>query len=178
MKIRNSMLVACAVSAVALGAVSPQAHAAPIPGDQGGAVSQDQVTSLQSELEAAGITPTVEVTGDGTITEYALPSGTRVVTTEGQAQEPGTISTRARVGFGNGVYFYLTNLEQKALLATGSGAFVAGVCALSAGTACTLAGFAGTAAAPFLAVYGPCSDGRELEVNLSYSGTIQSVKCL
>lgn len=82
------------------------------------------------------------------------------------------------IGFGTGIYIKISQADQRALLSGGI-AFVAGsICATTAGIACVVAGSIAAAGLSYITTYGLCPDNGALEVKISYSGTVQSAKCI
>lgn len=171
-------IAAIACSAALVVGAQGAANAAPLPtpGTQSGVTQQD-VTNVKNDLTTHGVTPTVSTTSNGTVTTFQIPNSPRIVTTEPPARTGG-IQPQVRVGFGSGVYFYFTTIEQQALAAGSAAAVVGAICLISAGTACTLAGVAAAFAGPYIAKYGQCSDGRELEVKVSYFTGQADAKCV
>ncbi|MFC9768078.1 hypothetical protein [Rhodococcus jostii] len=165
---------------VALGVSQVSAQTLPIPSPTDSAMSnvtQEEVDAIQSDLESSGVTPEKTVSSDGTMTVYDLATGTRIVTTEPPAPEVGSQSN-IRIGFGTNIYYYFNQLEQQALANGAAATVVVAICAVSAGAACAVAAVAAGAATPYISEYGRCSNGRELEVAVSYLGSLQGVKCV
>lgn len=87
-------------------------------------------------------------------------------------------TTMISVGVGYyGPYVQFNQTDQRALIAGGTAAIVIAICAISAGTACAMAGVIVAAATVYLQEQGTCSNGRHYRVYFA-SGRIPRQGCV
>ena len=174
---KAGVVAAAASMTMMFGQTTAQADVLPEP-------TEESVAALQTELEGQGYVPETTDAGGVLTKRYEIdePGAPRFVieTTEQGTIPPGTVTPYFRVGVGNGIYVYLNNAEQQAVLTGGVNALATAICAVPAvgQAACAATIGALNAAAAYINARGAFCP-NELEINyLRWLNPAPHFKCV
>ncbi|MFD2027637.1 hypothetical protein [Promicromonospora aerolata] len=151
---------------------SPSTPVAPVA--RPGQVTYEDYRVLFDTLDHSDATRTEEVIDGVRVVTFTIDDSSLTLADVNESE----YSTQISVGMGfYGPYVQFNQTDQRALIAGGTAAIVIGICAISAGTACGVAGVIVSAATVYLTENGTCSNGRHLRVYLA-SGRIPRKGCV